>query len=70
MIAAGNRPVLGIAAVAVLAGLAGPAPAESELVELCTRVRPAFVFIRGGSGVVIRSGVRISLKFWARMLRH
>jgi S1-C subfamily serine protease len=41
------------AAVAVLAGLVGAARAD-DLVELCTRVRPAFVFIRGGSGVVIR----------------
>ena len=36
--------------------LAAPAAAEpaAGLVELCIRVRPAFVFVEGGSGVVIR----------------
>jgi len=30
------------------------AAAATDLVELCTKVRPAFVFVEGGSGVVIR----------------
>jgi serine protease Do len=29
-------------------------PAAADLMELCARVRPAFVFVEGGSGVVIR----------------
>jgi S1-C subfamily serine protease len=47
-------PVL--AALAIVAAIAArPAAAETaDLVELCVRVRPAFVFIGGGSGVVIR----------------
>jgi S1-C subfamily serine protease len=53
MIAARHGRLIGLAAAAVLAGLA-PAARGDDLVELCTRVRPAFVFIRGGSGVVIR----------------
>ena len=42
----------------VLLLLAAPrAAAESaaDLVALCTKVRPAFVFVEGGSGVVIRA---------------
>jgi S1-C subfamily serine protease len=53
MIAARHRPVIGLAAAVVLVGLSSAAWGD-DLVELCTRVRPAFVFIRGGSGVVIR----------------
>ena len=33
---------------------AAPAAAATDLVELCTKVRPAYVFVEGGSGVVIR----------------
>jgi S1-C subfamily serine protease len=33
---------------------AAPAPEAPDLVDLCTRVLPAFCFIAGGSGVVIR----------------
>jgi serine protease Do len=43
-----------VAAVIVASIAAAPVWAD-DLVELCTRVRPAFVFIRGGSGIVIRS---------------
>jgi S1-C subfamily serine protease len=37
-------------------GLAAPAGAfpATDLVELCIKVRPAFVFVEGGSGVVVR----------------
>jgi serine protease Do len=40
----------------LLALLAAPAAAEAttDLVELCIKVRPAFVFVEGGSGVVVR----------------
>jgi len=59
------RPLrlVGIVAVAVAAatlvrGEATPAPAAVgaavDLAELCIRVRPAFVFIGGGSGVIVR----------------
>jgi S1-C subfamily serine protease len=43
-------------ALALLLLAAPQAAAESavDLVALCTRVRPAFVFVEGGSGVVIR----------------
>jgi S1-C subfamily serine protease len=44
-----------IAAVTGLAGLvAGPAFAAVDLASLCVTIRPAYVFIAGGSGVVIR----------------
>jgi len=33
---------------------AAPASAATDLVELCNKVRPAYVFVEGGSGVVIR----------------
>lgn len=33
---------------------AAPAAAATDLVDLCIKVRPAFVFVEGGSGVVIR----------------
>jgi serine protease Do len=54
-----NRPVLLVAACAtgLLAGgvaYAANAPSEpTELGQLCERVRPAFVFVGGGSGVVV-----------------
>ena len=40
----------------LLAVLAAPAAAgaSTDLVDLCIKVRPAFVFVEGGSGVVIR----------------
>ena len=40
----------------LLAFLAAPDAAEAttDLVELCVKVRPAFVFVEGGSGVVVR----------------
>jgi len=41
--------------VAPPARAAADAPAAAvDLAELCTRVRPAFVFIAGGSGVIVR----------------
>ena len=56
-----RRPGLVVAAM-LLAGLGGRAvpaadPGEAPprtLTELCIRVRPAFVFIGGGSGVIVR----------------
>jgi len=56
-----RRPGL-VAAAMLLAGLGGRAvpaadPAAAallDLTELCIRVRPAFVFIGGGSGVIVR----------------
>ena len=56
---------LGVLVAVLLAGLAArsgraapaaaPAAAASvDLTELCVRVRPAFVFIGGGSGVIVR----------------
>jgi serine protease Do len=56
-----RRPGL-VAAAMLLAGLGGRvAPAADpaaaallDLTELCIRVRPAFVFIGGGSGVIVR----------------
>ena len=41
-------------AVLLLLGVTAPATAAADLVELCTKVRPAYVFVEGGSGVVIR----------------
>lgn len=42
-------------AAGVGAAVAAPAVAEPvDLTELCVRVRPAFVFIGGGSGVIVR----------------
>jgi len=38
----------------VLAGRGAVAAAPPDLLELCIRVRPAFCFIAGGSGVIIR----------------
>ncbi len=51
----GVHAVVAMAAVAsvVAAGSAAAAPA-TDITELCIRVRPAFVFIGGGSGVLIR----------------
>ena len=44
-----------IARCAVLLLIAGAAHvAAADLVDLCVKVRPAFVFVEGGSGVVIR----------------
>jgi S1-C subfamily serine protease len=43
-------------AILLAVALAAPAAAEpaTDLVGMCTKVRPAFVFVEGGSGVVIR----------------
>ncbi len=41
-------------AVLIVLGVTAPATAAADLVELCTKVRPAYVFVEGGSGVVIR----------------
>ena len=43
-------------AVMLALGLTAPATATpaTDLVELCVKVRPAFVFVEGGSGVVVR----------------
>ena len=43
-------------AVLFALGVAAPAAATpaTDLVELCIKVRPAFVFVEGGSGVVVR----------------
>jgi len=48
------RHVVGVAwaGIALAAAAAGADPVD--LTELCVRVRPAFVFIGGGSGVIIR----------------
>ncbi|MFN9959943.1 MAG: hypothetical protein ACK55I_43220, partial [bacterium] len=44
-----------IARCLVLLLIAGTAQlAAADLVELCVKVRPAFVFVEGGSGVVVR----------------
>jgi serine protease DegQ len=46
-----------LAFLTLLLALAAPAvaaEATADLVDLCIRVRPAFVFVEGGSGVVIR----------------
>jgi serine protease Do len=45
---------LGWAAGEGAAAAAAPAAEPVDLTELCVRVRPAFVFIGGGSGVIIR----------------
>jgi len=45
---------LGWAAGGSAAAAAAPAAEPVDLTELCVRVRPAFVFIGGGSGVIIR----------------
>jgi len=54
--AASSRVVrfVATAAVAALVGVAAAEPAPVDLAELCIRVRPAFVFIGGGSGVIVR----------------
>ena len=41
-------------AVLIVLGLTAPAAGAADLVELCIKVRPAYVFVEGGSGVVIR----------------
>ena len=43
-----------IAAVFVAAGLLAASAAADDLAALCVAIRPAYVFIAGGSGVVIR----------------
>ncbi len=53
------RPALGItvtalAACSMLGAAATPVHAEVDLASLCVSIRPAYVFIAGGSGVVIR----------------
>jgi S1-C subfamily serine protease len=51
-----NAVACAAALVAYGAGLADDAPQDiSDVSRLCERVRPAFVFIEGGSGVVISS---------------
>jgi len=45
---------LGWAAGGAAAAAVAPATEPVDLTELCVRVRPAFVFIGGGSGVIIR----------------
>ena len=46
-------PSLALAATFVAADPLGP-ETRADLVALCTQVRPAFVFVEGGSGVVVR----------------
>ncbi len=52
----GSRCLVGGLLVVALMGGASAAtdPAGANLTELCVQVRPAFVFIGGGSGVIIR----------------
>ena len=45
--------LVGIAALTVMVSLGSAA--AMDLTELCVKVRPAFVFIAGGSGVIVRS---------------
>jgi S1-C subfamily serine protease len=52
-VAMGLAVAMAVASV-MAAGTAEAAPAL-DLTELCIRVRPAFVFIGGGSGVIVRS---------------
>ncbi len=42
------------AAAAGIRGVAAPAPEPPDVAAVCVQVRPAFVFIAGGSGVLIR----------------
>ena len=44
----------GLAAWLVLAGVPGAVASATDLVDLCIKARPAFVFVEGGSGVVVR----------------
>jgi len=48
------RTILRLVATVGVAAIAAAPARGDDLVELCTRVRPAYVFIAGGSGVVIR----------------
>lgn len=47
-----SAAMLSLLALATLAR--GEGPANADLVELCAKIQPAYVFIAGGSGVVIR----------------
>ncbi len=46
--------VLGVAVSGMVSAATAAEPAPISLTELCIQVRPAFVFIGGGSGVLIR----------------
>jgi len=50
----GSISTIVVVACAMLGAPVGGARADVDLASLCTRVRPAYVFIAGGSGVVIR----------------
>ncbi|MFM1904115.1 MAG: hypothetical protein RLZZ440_2015 [Planctomycetota bacterium] len=44
-----------VAMIGILIGLAAGPVAATDVTDLCIRVRPAFVFIAGGSGVIVRA---------------